>query len=539
MQTCIQIRGARTHNLRNIDLDLPRDQLIVITGLSGSGKSSLAFDTIFAEGQRRYVESLSTYARQFLSLMEKPDIDSIEGLSPAISIEQKSASHNPRSTVGTVTEIYDYLRLLYARVGEPRCPDHDVPLQAQTVSEMVDQVMALGNGARIHLLAPVIEDRKGEYQQLLSGLQAQGFIRARIDGQIVELEQAPTLNKNTKHTIEVVVDRLIVRAGHEQRLAESFETALGLADGFAKALVGSGTEIQELLFSAKFACPHCGYSLSALEPRLFSFNNPAGACPECGGLGVRQFFDRTRIVRDPTLSLAAGAISGWDRRNAFYFNLVRGLGGHYGFDVDTPFGDLPHDLQDIVLHGSRGEPVAFDYLRHNGTSVRRSHAFEGIIPNIERRYRDANSVTVKEDLARFMSTRPCPACAGSRLRAEARHVFVEGRAINDLAGLPIEASLAFFERLALRGRRGEIAERIVAELSARLTFLVNVGLDYLTLDRAAETLSGGEAQRIRLASQIGSGLVGVMYILDEPSIGPASARQRPAVGNPVPTTRSG
>ncbi len=517
----IQIRGARTHNLKNIDLDIPRDRLTVITGLSGSGKSSLAFDTIFAEGQRRYVESLSTYARQFLSLMEKPDVDVMEGLSPSISIEQKSSSHNPRSTVGTVTEVYDYLRLLFARVGEPRCPTHDVTLKAQTVSQMVDQVMALPDGTRLMLLAPVVKDRKGEYQQLLEGLHSQGFIRARIDGEVLELDNTPELKKTKKHTIEVVVDRIVVRAGNEQRLAESFETALGLADGSAKAWVLPNDEQKEneIVFSAKFACPYCGYSLAELEPRMFSFNNPAGACTDCDGLGLRQFFDPQRIVHDPSVSLAAGAVQGWDRRNAFYFNMIQCLASHYGFDVTAPFEALSDEIQNIILYGSRGETIAFDYLRSNGDSVRRNHPFEGIIPNIERRYRNADSVSVKEDLAKFINNQICGSCNGSRLRIESRHVFIAGKAIHDISGLPIDRCTEFFQKLELSGHQAAIAEKITREITARLGFLVNVGLDYLTLDRAAETLSGGEAQRIRLASQIGSGLVGVMYILDEPSIG--------------------
>ncbi|MDH3693335.1 MAG: excinuclease ABC subunit UvrA [Gammaproteobacteria bacterium] len=517
----IQIRGARTHNLKNIDLDIPRDKLTVITGLSGSGKSSLAFDTIFAEGQRRYVESLSTYARQFLSLMEKPDVDVIEGLSPSISIEQKSSSHNPRSTVGTVTEIYDYLRLLFARVGEPRCPTHDVTLQAQTVSQMVDQVMALADDTRLMLLAPVVKDRKGEFQQLLEGLHSQGFIRARIDGAVMELDNPPELKKTKKHSIDVVVDRIVVRAGNEQRLAESFETALGLADGNAKVWVlpHESQKETEIVFSAKFACPYCGYSLAELEPRMFSFNNPAGACTDCDGLGLRQFFDPQRIVHDPGVSLAAGAVQGWDRRNAFYFNMIQCLAKHYQFDVSAPFETLSDDVQNIILYGSRGETIAFDYLRSNGGNVRRNHPFEGIIPNIERRYRNADSVSIKEDLAKFINNQVCETCHGSRLRIESRHVFVAGQAIHDISGLPIDRCTEFFETLKLAGHQAAIAEKITREINARLGFLVNVGLDYLTLDRAAETLSGGEAQRIRLASQIGSGLVGVMYILDEPSIG--------------------
>ncbi|MEA3291595.1 MAG: excinuclease ABC subunit UvrA [Pseudomonadota bacterium] len=516
----IRIRGARTHNLKSVDLDLPRNRLTVITGLSGSGKSSLAFDTIYAEGQRRYVESLSTYARQFLSMMEKPDVDLIEGLSPAISIEQKAASHNPRSTVGTVTEIYDYLRLLFARIGEPRCPEHGVTLEAQTVSQMVDQVMALPDESRLMLLAPVVVDRKGEYHQLLGELHSQGFIRARIDGEVVELDDPPTLDRRRKHTIEVVVDRLTARRGNEQRLAESFETALHLGDDSAwiAVLDEHRAVTQELIFSAKFACPHCGYSLSELEPRLFSFNNPAGACPECDGLGVRQFFDPERIVRDPELSLTAGAVHGWDRRNAYYFNLLSCLADHYGFDLDRPFGKLSKKHRDIVLYGSGGTEIDFLYVRP-GRSYHRRHAFEGIVHNLQRRYRETESSSVREELARFLNTRRCETCGGSRLHTAPRNVFIQSSAIHDLTRLPIGEAIRFLSGLRLSGRRAEIAGKIVKEIDARLGFLINVGLDYLTLDRAAETLSGGEAQRIRLASQIGSGLVGVMYILDEPSIG--------------------
>ncbi len=519
----IKIRGARTHNLKSVDVDLPRDKLIIITGLSGSGKSSLAFDTIYAEGQRRYVESLSAYARQFLSLMEKPDVDLIEGLSPAISIEQKAASHNPRSTVGTVTEIYDYLRLLYARVGEPRCPDHGVTLAASTVSEMVDRVLGLPEGSRILLLAPVVQDRKGEYQQLLKSLLSQGFIRARIDGDIYDLDSPPPIDKKRKHTIEVVVDRIVVKPDLAQRLAESFETALAIADGLAlvQALPGDdGEPGNEILFSARYACPHCGYNLSELEPRLFSFNNPAGACPECDGLGARQFFDPQRVVVDDTLSLAAGAIAGWDRRNAFYFQMLTCLSEHYGFDIEKPFRRLSKKIQDIVLYGSGAEKINFQYLRSHGRRARqRSHTFEGVLPNMERRYRDSDSNTIREELARFLNTQPCEACGGSRLRTGARNVFVGDLPINQLTSLPIETSLSFVDELTLPGHKADIGARILREITDRLRFLVNVGLEYLTLDRTAETLSGGEAQRIRLASQIGSGLVGVMYILDEPSIG--------------------
>jgi excinuclease ABC subunit A len=517
----IRIRGARTHNLKNIDVDLPRDQLIVITGLSGSGKSSLAFDTLYAEGQRRYVESLSAYARQFLALMEKPDVDLIEGLSPAISIEQKSTSHNPRSTVGTVTEIYDYLRLLYARVGEPRCPDHGVTLSAQTVSQMVDHVMALPEDTKLMLLAPLIEGRKGEHLHILERLRTQGYIRARIDGVVISLDEAPDLKKNFKHTIEAVVDRVVVRPGQEQRLAESFETAANLGEGLIRVVVldEQNNSAQEIVFSARYACPHCGYSLAELEPRLFSFNNPAGACPSCDGLGVRQFFDPARVVSDPTLSLPAGAIRGWDRRNAFYFHMLESLAKHYKFILDAPFGELPKKARDVILHGSGDELITFTYFSEQGPRAKRKHAFEGVIPNIERRYRESESNSVREELAKFLSHQPCAACDGSRLKREARHVFVEGRALHEITQLPVATTLDFFQGLRLAGSRGEIAAKIVKEVANRLGFLVSVGLDYLTLARSAETLSGGEAQRIRLASQIGAGLVGVMYVLDEPSIG--------------------
>ena len=518
----LRIRGARTHNLKNIDADLPRDRLIVITGLSGSGKSSLAFDTLYAEGQRRYVESLSAYARQFLSIMEKPDVDLIEGLSPAISIEQKSTSHNPRSTVGTVTEIYDYLRLLYARVGEPRCPEHGLALDAQTVSQMVDHIMTLPEGTRLMLLAPVVQERKGEHVQLLEGLRSQGYVRARVDGQVVELDQAPDLEKNHKHTIEAVVDRIVVRPGQEQRLAESLETALQLGDGVVRAATlpeDDARPAEEHLFSARYACPNCGYSLSELEPRLFSFNNPAGACQTCDGLGVRQFFDPQRVVSDATLSLPSGAIRGWDRRNAFYFHMLECLAKHYKFDLDAPYEELPENVRKSILYGSGEELISFTYLNDRGGAQRRKHPFEGVIPNMERRYRETDSNTVREELAKYLGSQPCLDCQGSRLRVEARNVFIADRAIHELTGMPIAMTLAFFRDLVLSGKRREIADKIVKEIHNRLGFLVDVGLDYLTLARSAETLSGGEAQRIRLASQIGAGLVGVMYVLDEPSIG--------------------
>ncbi|MDG4595123.1 MAG: excinuclease ABC subunit UvrA [Candidatus Contendobacter sp.] len=515
----IKIRGARTHNLQNVDLDLPRDRLIVITGLSGSGKSSLAFDTLYAEGQRRYVESLSAYARQFLSLMEKPDVDHIEGLSPAISIEQKSTSHNPRSTVGTITEIYDYLRLLYARAGIPRCPDHGIDLDAQTVGQMVDQVLALPEGSRLMLLAPVVKERKGEHVKLLQELLAQGFLRARIDGDVAELDSPPTLDLRRKHTIEVVVDRFKVRADLGLRLAESFETALKLAGGIARIAFLDEPERAELLFSAGFACPVCGYSLSELEPRLFSFNNPVGACPECDGLGIKQFFDPERVVAHPHLSLAHGAVRGWDRDNFYYFQLVKSLSRHYGFDLDKPFQDLPDRVRKLVLHGSGGEAIDFEYTNSRGETYRRRHPFEGVIPNMERRYRETESNLVRDELAKYLSSQPCPSCRGARLTRSARHVFVAGRSVPEIVALPIGAAREFFAQLNLPGRRGEIAVKIVKEIGERLSFLVNVGLDYLSLERSADTLSGGEAQRIRLASQIGAGLVGVMYVLDEPSIG--------------------
>lgn len=514
----ILIRGARTHNLKNIDLTLPRDKLIVITGLSGSGKSSLAFDTLYAEGQRRYVESLSAYARQFLSMMEKPDVDTIEGLSPAISIEQKSTSHNPRSTVGTITEIYDYLRLLYARVGTPRCPDHDVPLEAQTVSQMVDQVLALPEGRKLMLLAPVVRERKGEHLSVFEELRAQGFVRARVNGKLHELDELPKLDKQKKHSIDVVVDRFKVREDLQQRLAESFETALGLADGIALIAPMDDEPGDEIIFSARFACPHCGHSISELEPKLFSFNNPAGACPTCDGLGVKQFFDAKRLVNGE-LTLAEGAIRGWDRRNVYYFQMLGSLSNHYGFSLEEPFDELAAEHQKVILFGSGTQSVDFKYLNDRGDIVKRSHPFEGIIPNLERRYRETESNSVREELAKFLSTQPCPDCRGTRLRREARHVWVGEKTLPAVTGLPVGDACDYFGDLHLTGRRGEIAEKILKEIRERLQFLVNVGLDYLTLDRSADTLSGGEAQRIRLASQIGAGLVGVMYILDEPSIG--------------------
>ncbi len=518
----ISIRGARTHNLRNLDLDLPRDRLIVITGLSGSGKSSLAFDTIYAEGQRRYVESLSAYARQFLSMMDKPDVDHIEGLSPAISIEQKTASHNPRSTVGTVTEIYDYLRLLFARAGTPRCPTHGRDLLAQTVSQMVDQALALPEGTRLMLLAPVVQARKGEHMQLLAELRTQGYVRARIDGALCELDDPPKLDLRRKHTIEVVVDRFKVREDVKQRLAESFETALKLADGVVRVAPmdpDTADAPAEMLFSDRFACPVCSFSIAELEPRLFSFNNPAGACPSCDGLGVKQFFDAERVVRYPDLSLAGGAIRGWDRRNAWYFSMLQSLAKHYRFDSELPYTELPERIREILLHGSGEESIQFSYTTGNGASIRRKHPFEGILPNLERRYRETDSGMVREELAKFLSSQPCPECAGTRLNIAARHVYVSDKSIAAVTTMSVAHALEFFQNLQLEGWRGEIAAKVVKEIQNRLRFLADVGLDYLSLDRSAETLSGGEGQRIRLASQIGSGLVGVMYILDEPSIG--------------------
>jgi len=516
--SAIRIRGARTHNLRNFDLVLPRDRLIVFTGLSGSGKSSLAFDTIYAEGQRRYVESLSAYARQFLSMMDKPDVDAIEGLSPAIAIEQKSTSHNPRSTVGTVTEIYDYLRLLFARAGTPRCPDHGTPLAAQTISQMVDQVLALAEGTPLLLLAPVIQERKGEHAQAIEQLKAQGFVRARIDGKVIELDAPPKLDAKRKHSIEAVVDRFKVRADLAPRLAESFETALKLAEGTARVAFMEEPKKSELIFSDKFACPLCGYSLQELEPRLFSFNNPAGACPECDGLGVRQFFDPVRVVHHPHLSLADGAIRSWDRRNAYFFQLIQSLAHHYKFDVETPFAELPQKTRNVILFGSDTK-IEFRYVDAKGGVTNRAHSWEGIVPNLERRYKETESIAVREELSKYLSTQPCPECHGMRLNRAARNVFVADRSLPAISALSVSAALAFFDELNLAGWRGEIADKVRKEIADRLKFLADVGLEYLTLDRSADTLSGGEAQRIRLASQIGSGLVGVMYILDEPSIG--------------------
>ncbi|MBI6302321.1 excinuclease ABC subunit UvrA [Proteus mirabilis] len=515
----IEVRGARTHNLKNINLVIPRDKLIVITGLSGSGKSSLAFDTLYAEGQRRYVESLSAYARQFLSLMEKPDVDHIEGLSPAISIEQKSTSHNPRSTVGTITEIHDYLRLLFARVGEPRCPDHDIPLAAQTVSQMVDNVLAQPEGKRLMLLAPIVKERKGEHVKLLNNLAAQGYIRARIDGEVCDLSDPPTLELQKKHTIEVVIDRFKVRDDLAQRLAESFETALELSGGTAVISDMDDSSAEDIVFSANFACPICGYSMSELEPRLFSFNNPAGACPTCDGLGVQQFFDPDLVIQNREISLAGGAIKGWDRRNFYYFQMLRSLGEHYHFDVEAPFDSLPDKIQKVILSGSGKENIEFKYTNDRGDVVVRHHPFEGVLNNMERRYRETESSAVREELAKYISNRPCASCGGTRLRREARHVYVENTTLPEIADYSIGHAMSFFQNLKLSSQRAKIAEKVLKEIGDRLKFLVNVGLNYLTLSRSAETLSGGEAQRIRLASQIGAGLVGVMYVLDEPSIG--------------------
>jgi len=516
----IVVRGARTHNLKNINLEIPRDKLVVITGLSGSGKSSLAFDTLYAEGQRRYVESLSTYARQFLSMMEKPDIDHIEGLSPAISIEQKSTSHNPRSTVGTITEIYDYLRLLFARVGDPYCPDHNIKLEAQTVSQMVDQVMALPEGSRVMVLAPIIRERKGEHVHVFNELRSSGFIRARVDGLVCEIEYPPNLEKNKKHSIDVVIDRLKIKPGLEQRLAESFETAIQLADGLAVVsnMDEDGTET-DLIFSSLFACPQCGHSISELEPRLFSFNNPAGACSTCDGLGLKQYFDQSRIITDDGLALSEGAIRGWDRRNIYYFAMLSSLADHYGFAIDTPFKKLSKKHRQIILHGSDGEVIDFQYVNDRGDTRTRSYPFEGILPNMERRYRETESSMVREELAKYLSSQTCPDCGGTRLRRDARHVLIKGKNLPAITEMTVHHAFDYFTTLKLTGKRARIAEKVLKELQDRLKFLVDVGLNYLTLSRSADTLSGGEAQRIRLASQIGAGLVGVMYILDEPSIG--------------------
>ena len=519
MDTII-VRGARTHNLKNIDVTIPRDKLVVITGLSGSGKSSLAFDTLYAEGQRRYVESLSTYARQFLSMMEKPDVDQISGLSPAISIEQKSTSHNPRSTVGTITEIYDYLRLLFARVGDPYCPDHNQKLEAQTVSQMVDQVLALPEGTALMLLAPLVRDRKGEHLHVFHELKSQGFVRARVNGIVVELDYPPALEKNKKHTIEVVVDRFKVKPDQGQRLAESFETALNVAGGIAIiAPLEAGKGPDEMIFSSLFACPECGHSIPELEPRLFSFNNPAGACEACDGLGLKQFFDEKRVIVDDSLSLAEGAIRGWDRRNIYYFQMLTALADHYGFAVDTPFRKLAAKHRKAILHGSGSDQISFSFVNERGDNFKRKHAFEGILPNMERRYRETDSQMVREDLAKYLSSHNCPDCNGTRLRRDARHVLINGRNLPTITNLTIGAAAGYFASLEFSGKKASIAEKILKEISDRLRFLVDVGLNYLTLSRSAETLSGGEAQRIRLASQIGAGLVGVMYILDEPSIG--------------------
>jgi len=514
----IQVRGARTHNLKNIDLDIPRDKLIVITGLSGSGKSSLAFDTLYAEGQRRYVESLSTYARQFLSMMEKPDVDHVEGLSPAISIEQKSTSHNPRSTVGTITEIYDYLRLLFARAGEPRCPDHGEPLNAQTVSQMVDQVMAMPEGTKLMLLAPVVKDRKGEHLHLFESMRRQGFIRARIDGLVCDLDEAPALDKKKKHSIDIVVDRFKVKEDIGLRLAESFETALTLAEGLV-AISYMDENKPDRIFSAKFACPVCNYSINELEPRLFSFNNPAGACPTCDGLGVHQFFDIDRVIQHPEVSISEGAIRGWDRRTLFYYNMLTSLAEHYDFDIDQPWEKLSAIHQQKILFGSDDEEITFNYVNDRGSVFRRQHKFEGVIHNMERRYRETESNSVREELNKFMTTSDCPECSGTRLRKSARNVFIDNRRLEDIVSMPVGECCDYFEALNLPGRQGEIADKIIKEIRQRFNFLVDVGLNYLSLNRSADTLSGGEAQRIRLASQIGAGLVGVMYILDEPSIG--------------------
>ena len=519
MNNFIRIRGARTHNLKNISLDIPRDKLVVITGLSGSGKSSLAFDTLYAEGQRRYVESLSAYARQFLSLMQKPDVDSIEGLSPAIAIEQKSTSHNPRSTVGTITEIYDYLRLLYARVGTPYCPEHNIALTAQTISQMVDSVLALPEGTAVMLLAPVIRDRKGEHLHILEGLRAQGFIRARIDGIVVDLDDSPALEKNKKHSIDVVVDRFKVRGDLALRLAESFETALRLADGVAMAALMDDEKTAPMLFSARHSCPHCGYAVSDLEPRMFSFNNPAGACPTCDGLGHKSHFAADQIIAHAELTLNEGAIRGWDKQHPYYFTLLSSVAKHYDVDMDCAWRDLPLNIQQIILQGSKKEKVTFAYVDERGNKRLREQPFEGVLPHLERRYRETESAAVREELAQYLVTRACDACGGSRLRQESRSVLVADKNLPSITKLPIQAAAHYFEQIQLTGQKAEIADKILKEIRDRLHFLVSVGLDYLSLDRSADTLSGGEAQRIRLASQIGAGLMGVMYVLDEPSIG--------------------
>ena len=515
----IEVQGARTHNLKNINISIPRDKLVVITGLSGSGKSSLAFDTLYAEGQRRYVESLSAYARQFLSLMEKPDVDHIEGLSPAISIEQKSTSHNPRSTVGTITEIYDYLRLLYARVGEPRCPTHNITLAAQTVSQMVDQVLAMDEGSKLMLLAPIVKERKGEHVKTLANLAAQGYIRARIDGEVCDLSDPPTLELHKKHTIEVVVDRFKVREDLQLRLAESFETALELSGGTVIIAPMTAGDAPEQVFSANFACPHCGYSMQELEPRLFSFNNPAGACGTCDGLGVQQYFDPERVVQNGELSLAGGAIRGWDKRNFYYFQMLKSLAEHFNFDIEAPFDTLPKKIQTLILSGSGTTDIEFKYINDRGDITVRRHPFEGILNNMERRYHETESNSVREELAKFVSTKPCASCHGSRLRQEARHVFIGETNLPHICDMSINDAFTFFDQLELTGQRAQIAAKILKEINQRLSFLINVGLNYLSISRSADTLSGGEAQRIRLASQIGAGLMGVMYVLDEPSIG--------------------
>ncbi len=513
----LKIRGARTHNLKNISVDLPRNKLIVITGLSGSGKSSLAFDTLYAEGQRRYVESLSAYARQFLDRMNKPDVDLIEGLSPAISIEQKSTSHNPRSTVGTVTEIHDYLRLLFARAGDPYCPEHKIKLEAKTVSQIVDQILSLPQDTKVMILAPIINGRKGTHKDLMDELRAQGFIRVRVDGNIYEIDDTPQLEKNIKHQIDVVIDRVKINPEIKQRITESVETGLKIADG--KIIVHDMETADDQLFSAKFSCPHCDYVIPELEPRLFSFNNPMGACPECDGLGHKNYFDKSRIVAFPELSLASGAIKGWDKRNQFYFQILNSLANHYGFDIDTPFNDLEEDIQNIVLHGSKNQKIEFSYFVGTGTVQKRKHNFEGVLNNFKRRYEETESNTVRDELAKFLSNQICPSCEGTRLRKEARNVLVEDMNLHHACELPLRKAFNFFNELNLPGNKAEVASKLVNEIKNRLHFLINVGLDYLSLSRSADTLSGGEAQRIRLASQIGSGLTGVLYVLDEPSIG--------------------